>query len=62
MSDGTVLLKFSSAVTSLSLPPTVHTERDWLQDLKANFHAKIISECSLKTREAVEKNEDVEVF
>ena len=62
MSDGTSKLKFSAAVTSLVLPSTVHTERDWLQDLKADFHSKIISGCSAKTREAVEKNEDVEVF
>ena len=62
MSDGTIKLKFSNAVTSLVLPPTVHTEGDWLQDLKANFASKIISGCSARTREAVDKNEDVEVL
>ena len=40
---------------------TVFSNRSWLSDLKKNFHQEIVLKCSSRTREAVEKNEDVQV-
>ena len=40
---------------------TVHTNPDWMMDLKKNFHLEIANSCSARTRAAVENNEDIEV-
>ena len=40
---------------------TVFSNRGWLSDLKKNFHPEIVLKCSSRTREAFERNEDVQV-
>ena len=39
---------------------TVHTKPDWRENLTKNFMTLIISKCSLRTREAVESNENIQ--
>eukprot|EP00092_Neocalanus_flemingeri_P087963 GFUD01111089.1.p1 GENE.GFUD01111089.1~~GFUD01111089.1.p1 ORF type:complete len:578 (+),score=143.83 GFUD01111089.1:34-1767(+) len=38
---------------------TQHTQPNWLEELKGNFHVQIIELCSARTRRAVELNEKI---
>ena len=40
---------------------TPHTQPDWLENLKKNFVAEIIEQCSVKTKNAFENNDKIEV-
>ena len=40
---------------------TVNTNPEWCKNLKANFKSLIINKCCLRTREAVDNNEYIEV-
>ena len=40
---------------------TVNTNPEWCKSLKINFHGLIINKCCLRTRDAVENNEVIEV-
>ena len=59
--NGTISLQFSTAEESVTFRATVHSQPNWLQDLKGNFFTEIVSGCSARTLEAVDKNEDIEV-
>ena len=64
--EGVIKLAFAaekkkSMDPEVSVQPTVHTNPDWMRDLKQNFSIDIIQCCSQRTRTAVENNEDVEV-
>lgn len=54
----------SVAVSPVSLEfesPTIHSNPNWLPDLKKNFMTEIIEPCSTKTKEAVRANAYIEV-
>ena len=40
---------------------TVNTNPNWMSDLKKNFYQEVVLSCSTRTKEAVDKNEDVQV-
>ena len=40
---------------------TVNTNPEWCKILKNNFHGLIVNRCCLRTRDAVENNEAIEV-
>ena len=56
--EGIVKLAFSPDVASPSL--TVHNQPDWLEDFKKKFAVDIVGVCSERTREAVQKNKNIQ--
>ena len=63
-----VLPVVASPSTPVSRPrlvdasPTMHLNPSWLMELKADLEGQVVKRCSLRTQEAIENNEYIEVI